>query len=50
MDQLTIYKGSKKPINGDKECLLIFDQSTKRIKMEKLASNINVKKTRLIFF
>ena len=46
MDQLTLYKGSKKPINGDKECLLIFDHSTGQIKMEKLSSNINVKKTR----
>uniref|UniRef100_A0A914LMD2 Transcription elongation factor Eaf N-terminal domain-containing protein n=1 Tax=Meloidogyne incognita TaxID=6306 RepID=A0A914LMD2_MELIC len=36
----------KKPLKGDKECLLIFDQNTCQLRLEKLSANINVKKSR----
>uniref|UniRef100_A0A914L4Q7 Ell-associated factor Eaf n=1 Tax=Meloidogyne incognita TaxID=6306 RepID=A0A914L4Q7_MELIC len=42
----TIFHGSKKPLKGDKECLLIFDQNTCQLRLEKLSANINVKKSR----
>lgn len=41
-----IWKGSQKPIRGDKECLLLFDKTTGELRLEKLASNISVKATR----
>lgn len=50
MDNLTVYKGSKKPIKGDKECILVFDHVTRQCRLEKLASNISVKKTRYLYF
>uniref|UniRef100_A0A915DZ05 Ell-associated factor Eaf n=1 Tax=Ditylenchus dipsaci TaxID=166011 RepID=A0A915DZ05_9BILA len=46
LDNLTVYKGSKNPIAGDKECLLIFDQETKQLTLERLSSNFTIKKTR----
>ncbi|KAL7078664.1 hypothetical protein ACQ4LE_002537 [Meloidogyne hapla] len=42
----TIFHGSKKPLKGDKECLLIFDKNTSELRLEKLSANINVKKSR----
>lgn len=45
-DDLTTYKGAKKPIKDGKECLLIFDESTGKMRLEKIASNMNVKQTR----
>lgn len=49
MDNLTVYKGSQKPIKGDKECILVFDHTTRQCRLEKISSNISVKKSRLIF-
>lgn len=40
----TVYKGSKKPIQ--KECVLIYDKVTGEFTLEKIASQIQVKKTR----
>ncbi|XP_044743473.1 ell-associated factor Eaf-like [Chrysoperla carnea] len=40
----TVFKGSQKPYQ--KECVLIIDKSTGVITLERLASNIQVKKTR----
>ncbi|VDK52706.1 unnamed protein product [Anisakis simplex] len=45
-DSLTIYKGARKPVKVDKECLLFFDHNTGEVRLEKLSSNISVKKTR----
>uniref|UniRef100_A0A0N5ARD5 Ell-associated factor Eaf n=1 Tax=Syphacia muris TaxID=451379 RepID=A0A0N5ARD5_9BILA len=47
-DSLTIYKGSQKAVKQDKECLLFFDPDTGELRLEKLTSNISVKKTRLV--
>ena len=44
----TIFRGSKKPIRSDKDCLLVFNHETKQLRLEKVSSNINVKKTRLV--
>lgn len=49
MNNLTVYKGSKKPIRGDKECVLIFNHDLNKFTLEKFSSNIGVKKTRLIY-
>ncbi|XP_044741212.1 ell-associated factor Eaf-like [Chrysoperla carnea] len=40
----TVFKGSQKPYQ--KECVLIIDKSTGKITLERLTSNIQVKKTR----
>jgi ELL-associated factor len=40
----TVYKGSKKPYH--KECVLIIDRNTGEIVLEKLTSNMQLKKTR----
>lgn len=45
-DDLTVFKGSQKPVKAEKECLLFFDTATGTIRLEKLNSNILVKKTR----
>ncbi|CAD5212182.1 unnamed protein product [Bursaphelenchus xylophilus] len=45
-DDITMYKGAKKPIKDGKECFLIFDESTGEMRLEKISSNINVKQTR----
>lgn len=45
-NQTKIFKGSQKPVKGNKECLLIFDRNTNELRIEKLASNIHVKQTR----
>ncbi|CCD67330.1 Ell-associated factor Eaf [Caenorhabditis elegans] len=44
-DNMTVYKGSKKEAKP-KECLLFFDKKTNTVRLEKITSNINVKKTR----
>uniref|UniRef100_A0A1I7T7R3 Ell-associated factor Eaf n=1 Tax=Caenorhabditis tropicalis TaxID=1561998 RepID=A0A1I7T7R3_9PELO len=44
-DNMTVYKGSKKDAKN-KECLLFFDKKTNTVRLEKITSNINVKKTR----
>ncbi|CAP38900.1 Protein CBR-EAF-1 [Caenorhabditis briggsae] len=44
-DNMTVYKGSKKDAKP-KECLLFFDKKTGMVRLEKITSNINVKKTR----
>ncbi|CAI2322720.1 unnamed protein product [Caenorhabditis sp. 36 PRJEB53466] len=44
-DNMTVYKGSKKEAKP-KECLLFFDKTTNSVRLEKITSNINVKKTR----
>ncbi|KAG8035703.1 hypothetical protein G9C98_001131 [Cotesia typhae] len=41
----TVFKGSQRPYS--KECVLIFDRKTGEITLEKLSSNIQVKKTRV---
>lgn len=41
----TIFKGSQRPYS--KECVLIIDRATGEITLEKLSSNIQVKKTRV---
>uniref|UniRef100_H2YGY1 Transcription elongation factor Eaf N-terminal domain-containing protein n=1 Tax=Ciona savignyi TaxID=51511 RepID=H2YGY1_CIOSA len=40
----SVYKGSKKPVQ--KECVLIFDPSTGTFTLERITSQIQVKKTR----
>ncbi|XP_065337576.1 ELL-associated factor 1 [Cloeon dipterum] len=40
----TVYRGNQKPYN--KECVLIFDHTTGEFTLERLSSNIQVKKTR----
>ncbi|KPJ13375.1 Ell-associated factor Eaf [Papilio machaon] len=40
----TVFKGSQRPYT--KECVLIIDRVTGEITLEKLSSNIQVKKTR----
>lgn len=40
----TIFKGSQRPYQ--KECVLIIDRRTGEVVLEKLSSNIQVKKTR----
>ncbi|XP_076974299.1 ELL-associated factor 2 isoform X3 [Tamandua tetradactyla] len=42
---VTVFKGSKKPYL--KECILIINHDTGECRLEKLSSNITVKKTRL---
>jgi RNA polymerase II transcription elongation factor. len=42
--QHTVFKGSQRPYQ--KECVLIIDRLTGEITLEKLSSNIQVKKTR----
>lgn len=42
----TVFKGSQRPYN--KEYVLIFDKVTGEITLEKLAANIQVKKTRYV--
>lgn len=39
-----VYKGSKKP--AQKECVLIYDTETKSFTLERVSSQIQVKKTR----
>lgn len=43
----TVFKGSQRPYQ--KECVLIIDKVTGQVTIEKLASNIQVKKTRSEF-
>ncbi|CAJ0580780.1 unnamed protein product, partial [Mesorhabditis spiculigera] len=45
-DDLTVYKGAQKPVKENKECLLFYDPATGTLRLEKLESNISVKKTR----
>ncbi|MFH4974235.1 hypothetical protein AB6A40_000944 [Gnathostoma spinigerum] len=45
-DALTVYKGSQKPARAEKECLLFFDHNSGELRLEKLSSNMSVKKTR----
>lgn len=42
----TVYQGNKREPKGAKECLLIYDKKTNQLKLEKLTSNIVVKKVR----
>lgn len=42
----TVFKGSQRPYT--KECVLIIDRVTGEFTLEKLSSNIQVKKTRLV--
>uniref|UniRef100_A0A183E4D0 Ell-associated factor Eaf n=1 Tax=Gongylonema pulchrum TaxID=637853 RepID=A0A183E4D0_9BILA len=42
---LTVFKGAQKPVKGEKECLLFYDQSTGEVRIEKLSSVMSVKKT-----
>lgn len=44
----TVFKGSQRPYN--KEYVLIFDKETQEITLEKLTANIQVKKTRYVYF
>uniref|UniRef100_A0A0K0DDU3 Ell-associated factor Eaf n=1 Tax=Angiostrongylus cantonensis TaxID=6313 RepID=A0A0K0DDU3_ANGCA len=44
-DNMSVFKGSKKEAKT-KECLLFFDKKTGKVRLEKIASNISVKKTR----
>nr|XP_039273112.1 ELL-associated factor 1-like [Styela clava] len=41
----TVYKGSKKP--AQKDCVLIFDHNTGEFTLERISSQIQVKKTRV---
>ncbi|GMT30681.1 hypothetical protein PFISCL1PPCAC_21978, partial [Pristionchus fissidentatus] len=45
-DQLTMYKGAQKPVKEARECLLFFNPRTGEVRLEKVTSNITVKKTR----
>jgi len=45
-EEFMIFKGARKVIKGDKECLLTFDHTTNVLQLERLTSNIAVKKTR----
>ncbi|KAK2152150.1 hypothetical protein LSH36_338g01004 [Paralvinella palmiformis] len=40
----TVYKGNKRP--SQKECILVIDHQTGEVTLEKLTSNIHLKKTR----
>lgn len=40
----TVFKGSQRPYT--KECVLVIDRATGEITLEKLSSNMQVKKTR----
>uniref|UniRef100_A0A914I1M0 protein S-acyltransferase n=1 Tax=Globodera rostochiensis TaxID=31243 RepID=A0A914I1M0_GLORO len=42
----TVFKGAKKDIKGDKECLLVFNKESKELCLERVSANISVKKTR----
>lgn len=44
----TVFKGSQRPYN--KEYVLIFDKTTGDITLEKLTANIQVKKTRYVYY
>ncbi|CAB3408653.1 unnamed protein product [Caenorhabditis bovis] len=44
-ENLSVFKGSKKEAKP-KECLLFFDRKTNTVRLEKISSNIQVKKTR----
>ncbi|KIH51161.1 hypothetical protein ANCDUO_18755 [Ancylostoma duodenale] len=44
-ENMTVFKGSKKEAKA-KECLLFVDKKTGKLRLEKISSNINVKKTR----
>ncbi|KAL6730628.1 hypothetical protein Aduo_001584 [Ancylostoma duodenale] len=46
-ENMTVFKGSKKEAKA-KECLLFVDKKTGKLRLEKISSNINVKKTRLV--
>lgn len=41
----TVYKGSKKPVQ--KECVLIYDHNTGELTLERITSQLQVKKTRM---
>ncbi|GMR54078.1 hypothetical protein PMAYCL1PPCAC_24274 [Pristionchus mayeri] len=45
-DTLTMYKGGQKQVKEAKECLLFFNPKTGEVRLEKVSSNITVKKTR----
>ena len=45
---MTVFKGSKKPYL--KECILIINHDTGECRLEKLSSNITVKKTRWVVY
>ncbi|GMT00948.1 hypothetical protein PENTCL1PPCAC_23122 [Pristionchus entomophagus] len=45
-DSLTMYKGAQKAVKEARECLLFFNPTTGEVRLEKVTSNINVKKTR----
>lgn len=40
----TVYKGSKKPVQ--KECVLVYDPQSSTFVLERISSQIQVKKTR----
>ncbi|CAB0008429.1 unnamed protein product [Nesidiocoris tenuis] len=42
----TVFKGSQRPYQ--KECVLIIDRNTGQITLEKLATNVQLKKTRTV--
>lgn len=44
---VTVFKGSKRPYM--RECILIVNHDTGEYRLEKLSSNISVKKTRCVF-
>ncbi len=44
----TWYKGAQKSVKGEKECLLLYDHDSGELRIEQLASNISVKRTRYI--
>ncbi|MDK0812216.1 ELL-associated factor, partial [Clostridium perfringens] len=44
-DNLTVFRGSKKDAKP-KECLLFFDKKTGIVRLEKINSTLQVKKTR----
>jgi hypothetical protein len=41
-----MYKGASKSLKDGKECLLIFDEDSQEMRLEKVVSNLNVKQTR----
>uniref|UniRef100_A0A914UQK2 Ell-associated factor Eaf n=1 Tax=Plectus sambesii TaxID=2011161 RepID=A0A914UQK2_9BILA len=45
-DNLTVYRGGQKAVKAEKECILFFDHGTGELRLEQIASNVTVKKTR----
>uniref|UniRef100_A0AC35U265 Ell-associated factor Eaf n=1 Tax=Rhabditophanes sp. KR3021 TaxID=114890 RepID=A0AC35U265_9BILA len=45
-NSLTLYKGSNKTVTNNKECLMVYNDSTKTFNIEVFSSHMNVKQVR----